>query len=684
MRIPNPQNQFPFSIPNSSDKNGDIWYTKNVHFDKEGYIRLSPRTVQIYDEATNDNFDVPVKIARYSSGDYQIMTADEAFNASIGSSLSITFTENSGTNEPNGTINSHGVSWQDRIHVSEATAVLSKAINGNSSATWTDRITSLTTGVRHHLEVFKSRATLCVTNDNIVQQYDTNYSTSGISQLTLDSSFEAVGLAYNNNQMGIITRFGATTEGQNQEAFFFIWDGADTSVNGGWGIGAESAIAICAYKSSWLILTSAGQLKYFNGGGFDDVANFPFYFTDNVYGNFLNQRGRGSLMWVDGDIVYINISLQLSEFGRNQETQLQQAPSGVWCYDSKIGLYHRYSPSLSQAYGFNVTDANVDISTNILTANGTVPQTGSIARYLSATTVIGGLELYEDYYVIKLSSTTFKLAETKAEAIAGTAIDLTSKGSDGNNGFWMFDIVDYGQTHTVEAGAITTTGQVTMQGTDILFGSDLYDSSLDNDANLSLCVPELESRGYVVTSKVFSPEITNNEQKIFVKHSPLKDSDSIVVKYRVQKPFGLPITTPQAGLGGTWSNNRTIYSSADLSSALTAFGQNKELELEVVAGIGAGTCVKIENIRQGDDDVYVIVVEEEVIGVTEGLESHFIIDHWIEAKTITSATEMNNKGYTEVPIGDVGSWVQYKVEMRGTNIEIDELQTTEKINKRNA
>lgn len=681
IKIPNPQNQNPFSIPNNSDKNGNIWYTKNISFDELGYIKNSHRTVQICDEAGNNNFDVPVSLNRYSSGSYQVITTDNAFNVGLSSTFSITTTENSGTNEPNGTINSHGVAWQGRIHASESTSVVSKAIDGSASATWTDRITSLTAGVRHFLEIFVNRLSICVTNGNVIKQYDTSY--SGTTDLTIPSDFEAVGLAYNDNQMGVITRFSAATEGQNKEAYFFLWNGSDTSASGGWGVGSEACIAICAYKSSFLILTKAGQLKYFNGGGFEDLASFPFYFSDVIYGDFLNQKGRGSLMWVDGDVVYINLSTAIGTYNKNRERQLQNCPSGLWCFDPMVGLYHRYSPSSSQAYGFQVTDSNVDTTTNIFTvSSGTVPQTGSIARYLSATTVLGGLELNEDYYVIKTSSSTFKLAETKADAIAGTAIDITSKGS-GTNGFWMFDIVDYGQTFTGEAGAVTTTGELSMKSGDILFGSDLYDSSLSDNANLSLSIPYLESRGYFITPKIFSQQITNNEQKLFVKYNPLRSSDSIVVSSRIKKLKGLPVTTPQALLGATWSNSQTFYTTANLSDALTAYQNNKELELEVIAGIGAGVCTKIVEIRLQDSQ-YVVTVEDEVVGVTEGAQSYFIIDHWVRKTIITSDTVTNEMGYAEVPVGDIGSWIQFKIELIGVDVTIEELQIVNETSKKSA
>lgn len=697
IRIPNPQSITPFSIPNNSDKGGNIWYTKNLNFDEEGYIKLSPRTVQLYDEAlataASGSFDVPITLSRYDSGKYIIPTAGgDVFNSSFGVS-SLAFTENEGTNNPSPNTRSHGVVWQGRIYVSDSTVIAWRALGG-ATGNWDNNDFTLTDSptCRHYMVVHRGRNTLCVTDMDdsgspdlsVVRQFTKAHAAS--TTLSLPFDFEAVGLAYNNENIGIITRLGTSTEGQNTEAYFFLWDGADTSANGSWGVGSDSCIAICAYKSSFLILTRSGELKYFNGGGFDTVAAFPFYFTDNVYGDLLNQKGRGDLMVADGDIVYINLSLELNDFGRKSEQQLVNCPSGVWTFDPKVGLYHRASPSISQAYVFLVEDASVDTSTNIFTViSGTIPQSGSIVRYTSASTVVGGLELNQDYYVIKLTSSTFKLATTKDNAIAGTAIDITSKGTGGNNYFWMYDITDYGQTYTNEAGAVVIAGETNMISKDFIIGSDVYSTALSINANFCMGVPELEARGYLVTPKIFSSQVTDSEQKLYVKYRPLKSSDSIVVKSRTRHAAGLPVSSPQNFISAeaVWGSARVFNTTANLSDALTAFNAGIELELELVAGAGAGTCIKIDNLYQVGS-TYNVVLGSDVIGAAATLKSYFIIDHWVERTTITSSTTTNSEGFAEVPISGTGSWVQFKIELRGVNVSIEELQVINEPAKKSA
>lgn len=664
--------QSSWNQPNNSDKFGNLWYTKNINLDEEGYLKNSPRSVQIYDESQNSDFDVPVSFGRFDSGEYVVATTNTVFNAAYDDN-SILFEENEGTNNPSGTSNSHGLIWQGRFHVSGNTTVVSKDLGSSAGQNWTSRITGLASGVRHYMALFSNRLEMVVTNGNEVKQYNTSYVNT--TDLILPSDFEAVGVAYNNNQMGVITRLGSSTEGQNREAHFFTWDGETSEANGGWGVGSEASIALCAYKSSWLVLTKAGQLKYFNGGGFEEIAAFPFYFTDNIYGDLVNQRGRGDLMVVDGDTVLINLSLDLETFGKKEEMQLPQSPSGVWCFDPKVGLYHKYSPSISQAYAFDVTDANVDLSTNIFTvSSGTVPQTGSIARYTGATTVLGGLKINHDYHVIKLTSSTFKLAISAEAAKQGVAIDITSKGS-GTNNFWMYDFIDYGQTFANEAGAISLIGETNMLNRGIIIGTDTLTTALTNNANVSIVVPELHSRGYFVTPKIFSPELKDTGKNIYIKHRILKEGDSIVVKARNKSIVGLPVTSPQVNASdeATWADFNVFTTGSDLSDAKTALDNGNELELEIVAGAGAGTLVKITSITESFG-TYTVTLAEDVIGTSLGLKSHFIIDHWQVLKTLDSNSTTNSEGYGQIPIGKAGSWIQFKIELRGVEVAIEELQ----------
>lgn len=93
--------------------------------------------------------------------------------------------------------------------------------------------------------------------------------------------------------------------------------------------------------------------------------------------------------------------------------------------------------TLGQSDTFSV-DAGTDICTWTSTAN--IPSnilTGTRVRLTTTTTLPGGLATATDYYVIKVSDTTFKLATSYANAIANTAIDITTTGTGTHTVTWL-------------------------------------------------------------------------------------------------------------------------------------------------------------------------------------------------------------------------------------------------------
>jgi microcystin-dependent protein len=77
-----------------------------------------------------------------------------------------------------------------------------------------------------------------------------------------------------------------------------------------------------------------------------------------------------------------------------------------------------------------VLPAAVNITTEEITVTGhSYRRTGFRVRVSSSGTIIGGLAISTDYYVIIVNANTIKLATTRANALAGTAINLTSQGT---------------------------------------------------------------------------------------------------------------------------------------------------------------------------------------------------------------------------------------------------------------
>lgn len=660
-----PQNN-QWTQPNSSYKSGSLWATKNINLDEEGVIKLSPRSVNLFDDSedvsntADTDYGIPVAFGRQTYGTFFMGTTDEPFNIDV-SATAKSISEDASANNPNMTTNSHACWWQNRWYTSTDTAV-----SYNTAGTWTaDAITGLTSGKRHWLTVFKNRRTLCVANGNVVKQYNADHSAS--TDLTLPSDYEVMGMAYNSYKVGIVTRLGDDTTGQNSNSFFFAWDGSDTEAQSGIDIGAAQGVAVGPYKSSFVILTSEGQLLYFNGGGFDELARLPFYISQSRTSDLNTVPSYGDVISQDGDILYINIGFNLTARGKNGEKYVGNNPMGVWCYDPKVGLYHRYSPSISRHYQHSIAEANVDLSTNIFTTTNTIPATGNPIILTSQT--VGGLKNGAVYYIIKLSSTTFAIAETKDLALAGVKIDITSKST--NQFFAMYDIVDYGASYGVTPGAIGMWGETTLTYTDIIFGSRVSNTALGTMIVLNTTTPRLENRGYFVTPKLFLDSQSEKVPGIIVKYRPLNDGDKIIVKSKFKDFYGLPTTTPNdSGASATWTSDKEFYTASDISVAKTLFDAGVELEVELTVGVGAGQMVKITNIAY-EGGTYAVTLDEAVVGASAGLKSHFMIDNWTTCESIDSTNQ--KEGVTLVSVSGSGKAPQFKFELRGVETAIEDI-----------
>lgn len=668
-----PQQDKKFTQTNRSDISGNIWYTKNIDFSEEGYIKLSPRAVQVISDSSLDStfdtdFNIVSSIGRFgASVEYYLTSTEEPFKVTL-NQTTITATEDTDTSNPALTVDSRGRWYQNAWHVSTDTAVLSKSI---ATTNWTSRITGLTSSVAHPIEIFRNKGTIVVGNGNVVKQYNSSYANT--TDLTIPTDYEITDISYSNNKLGIITTLSTGAEGQNQEAFFFVWDGGTTTANTGIPIGAESIVAITPYKSSWVVLSKTGQLFYFNGGGFDELAVFPFFSKDRIWDGGV----RGDIMITDGDLIYINVNGFVSVQGIKQELILQNNPAGVWCYDPKVGLYHKYSPSISQVYIITVLAGGADTTTDILTANsGTVPTTGTpIKLTFSPTDPIGGLNSGQIYFIIKVSSTTFKVATTKENATNGVFVDITSQSAQ-TSSFQVLILKDYGQSYNIISGALALTDTKNVVYDGITYSFRGFNSVGTTTNYFGMTVSEFDNIGYFITPKLESQQIEDLIQKIYSKYRPLKNNDSIKIKYKDEEVLGLPVSTPQIGASCTWTSTTTLTTTADISEADTYLdGNEKELELEVISGAGGGQMSKISSISE-NGGTYTITLVDEIEGVSTSDTCNIIIDNW---KTIDTITSSEPKNWKEMPINAPTKAIKLKVIMKGSGITFEELQVINKI-----
>lgn len=666
IKIPNQEKRW--KLQNSTDLFGNVYQTRNIDFDDEGLLKLSEASIAIKSETGDSNFDTPVGYGDYGN-DFMVKTIDQPYILSMASGH-YSITEDTSTNNPSGNTRSHAKWWQDRWYVTISSALWYAT---TSFPTWTDPSVSLTASLGHALEVFKSRNTLCIANGNVVKQIDTSHSTSGVAQLTLPSELEVTSLAYSNGLMAIGTKNKQTNSGSNgTTAFLFIWDGTTSSANVGISVDATYVIAVAKYQeASFVALTSAGQLLKFNGSGFDILANLPFYYDKYQWvDSFPNYITRNGIMKTEGDVIYINIPNELQAYGELGNLYSPNFIGGIYCYDPKVGLYHRYSGSFSLAQSDSI--ASINTTTDVITCNSDiVGSTGMPVRYTSSGTVMGGVYNGKLYYAIVTGARTVKLATTYANAMAGTAIDLTSSGTF--DYLIFYDLKDFGQSIAMDTGAIQTLGSgVYGLFGHMIWGMELNDINVNTSiATMGITIPDVENRGYFITPRIEAEGIKDIYQKLYLKFKPLtQDIDKIVVKYRVSKRADTPISVPQRRLSGsnygrgTWSDDNTFTTVADLSTI--QIGD----EVEITGGTGSGQTAHVSSLSL-DAGTWTVNLDESLKYITSTDHFQFCIDNWMKLKSVDLT---NTDGIVEIPLAKTAKWIQFKIELRGVGVTIEELQ----------
>lgn len=664
------------TVSTESDLFGTLSYTKNINLDESGYIKLANRTVQIQSEKVDANMELPISFGRVTSSDtvsFHLVSSEDPFEITISPSA-LTVTENTASSNPNYTLDSHG-RWFHNLWISTDD---NGFVTLDSGGTWDVGDTStLTTGLAHPIEVFRNKDRICFGDGNTVKMYSESSGTFTLDKtLTLPAGFEVIGLSYNNYKMGVLCQLSDTIAGQNQDAYFFTWDGSSTEAGQGIETGSDRGLGLVAYKGSWVILTRSGLLRYFTGGGWQDLVQLPFYFSDKVFGSATSRDLYGDILLVEGDVIYLNYNGLLKAEGEKYQQYLANNVGGVQVYDPKVGIYQKYSHSISPVSMLTVTQANVGTTTNIMTKTaGTIPSTGSPIKYTSdKASKIGGLKTGRIYYCIKHSSTTFSLATTKALALAGFAISLTSTGA-ANNYFLALEVYDYGTTLANNVGGMALVGTDNGVCNHLIFGAELqdFDSTSQYDT-LELVVTGFENRGYFVTPKIMSDGITDIQKKIYIKYPPLKTNDKIIVKVKDKDILGLPVSTPQ-GYTSTpnqcaWTSTTVFTTIADLEDVKTAFDAGNDLECEIIAGAGAGNMVKISDITFSSP-TYTVTLEEAPDGSAASRYCDVLIENWRVLGTITSA---DVDGYQSFLIDSKKPWVKFKIELRGVETTIEEME----------
>lgn len=641
---------------------GVLSYVKNVDLSERGVIKLAPPMVKLFSDEVAEggdvDLDLPVDVFSYDEGEYKVITNDRAFNFLLGN---LDFTEDAGYTDwqaETRVINWVGGDW----HIGGGDLYSYTGASGDGV------YTNVLSVNLDYIELFVNRNSVVgAFGNNIVRQYNTSYSAT--NHLTLPANFKVTGLKYSNNMMGVATR-----QLKNQgDAYFFLWDGATTAANSGFPVNDSYIIGLVAYQSSWALMTSAGELLYFNGGGFQQIATLPtFRFEEDLISLGPNNSiNLGNLMNADGDIIYAHCAA-MPEFSITNRPYRPGFSAGMYCFDPEVGLYHKGSLSYSRYQQENVTAAS-----NVLTFSAAHElQTGD-ELWLEADDL--GLEGGRVYYAIVITTTTIKLATSYDNAVANTSTTIT----DGtlNNLYWL-KIRDYG----VEGVDIRSLGLVKRErGYDgfnesgiqpTFLGGKIHPNTVASNRVNVFCgfAPFFTNIGYVITSKFNSSETTDMYQGVSVKHGKLAQNDKIIVKAKILDAEPLIIgdmtliSSNYAGPSVTWDASGLFFETA---SDLT--GVEIGDEVHIFVGAGSGQSAHITAVEEVVTGTWRVTLDEIVRGISSNAKSCVSIEKWKKLGVITANSEHADNVAT-FPLGDPSPQVEVKVEMRGVGVRIYEIK----------
>jgi hypothetical protein len=184
----------------------------------------------------------------------------------------------------------------------------------------------------------------------------------------------------------------------------------------------------------------------------------------------------------------------------------------------------------------------------------------------------------------------------------------------------------------------------------------------------------ISNRGYFITPKILSNEVTDNYNKVNLKFSPFTDErDQIILKHRSVDDMNNEQYLSSSDWLGTWTSTTTFTTPEDLSG-FTADAKTGlyNYEVEFTRGGGSGYMSQITNIQESGG-TYTVTIDDPYSYYESGDKGYFVIRNWTIWKTISYGDSVALQGYLNDQIGADGKFIQMKGELRGVRVRIEEL-----------
>jgi len=649
---------------NNSDLFGNIAQTKNITFDKKGYLRLSNSVRAAYSSVLDADLDEAAAIVRSQDHGYWVFTHDQPFTVDEDRILGVVPSQDVTANTPSGDVQSDAIFSSGLLVATQSNAVRYYSPTPNTWTTTNITLTS-TTGSQHPVEKFVSLSSVAIADVNTVKLYANPLTATPTLQVTLTilSDFYITSLAYFNQNLyiGTMNRFG-------DKAMLYVWNGYGTAAQSAYEVDSNAIFDVCVHQDSVVIFTGRGQLLRFNGSGFTQLDALPAFYTDVVMSDETNVPMYHNCLKSSGDLLFVNVSSNANS------TKLVNQPDGIWCYDSTLGfMYHRYSLSSSVVDIDSIAIADVTVATDQITVTTAHPTGTECLLNTTTSTAPGGLLHGQKYYVIYVDATHIKLASTKANALASTAINITSQ-SNGNTILTFFPNNDFGQFYSPRALAILPIERDVQDfqfGTDLLWGGAVYAKDNSTDDFIGTTTPAVENRGYFITPKITSPNISDTFNKVTLKFSPfLSENDKVLIKYRTvddRREFIAPESGSSPRWLATWISS-TTFTTTETEFANALVGD----EIEFLRGAAAGCLAHITTISEASG-TYTVTIDEAYDLYASGDKSFCVFRNWKKWKTVEYGDIHAERGYLSAQLGVSGKFLQLKIELRGVKTQIESL-----------
>lgn len=642
-----------WSVSYDSDIYGDIVAGKNLDFDKKGYLRLARKAMALFTQNDDADFETPIAIAADNS-DIYIITTGGAFKLQVVNELSVS--QLSSGSAPTLDFSSDIEFFNGKPQVSGGSGF--KTYNSGAD-TWTSRATDLSSSFPHPMCKNLGSNKLAIADGNVLRQYDSSYVRDTTNELTIPVDYVITRVLYRNGNYYILTR--NITGGQ---ASLFLWNGTGTGNNGDYPVLADWIYSGCKWASLIAVITSEGQLLEFNGGGFNELANFPVYYTpwswtsDASTSNLIgNVASRG--MEADGDVIFININGALNNGQRSVAGEyLLEQPSGLWCFDKSAGLY----PKAGANYRTVKTLTPVSLDSGALVFGTPHEALTGDAVFCVQQSGITGITGQQTYYAVVDGDYAMKLALSPAQAKAN--ITLTLSGTPGVSDMYAMDSYDsMGSGEVENAGPVFVFKKLVpdlFYGAQVLFGNDTIDNGLDGVGSL-MSLGMGRNTGSFTTPKIASASVSEAFQKLMVKYPNMNlDSEEITIKYRLTDRFGTPSHTDFSSSTQFQDGNNAIVDPSTKDVDTLIVGD----EIEFITGAAAGYLAHITAIDKTDPASYVITFDE-TLPVDFADRTDFIAVNWKKYTPVSAASKTNSQNYYEQPIGKPATWIQFKIALQG-------------------